>query len=52
MKYFKAIDDTANIFIKRWGDAPLKYRGVKNLIPSQQIHIFELPYKHGGDYAI
>jgi hypothetical protein len=52
MKYFKAIDDTANIFIKRWGDAPIKYQGVKNLIPSQQIHIFDLPYKHGGDYAI
>jgi len=51
-KFFEAIDSTANIFIKRWGDAPIKYQGVKNLIPSEQIHIFDLPYKHGGDYAI
>lgn len=50
--YFNLIDKTGNIFIKRWGDAPIKYQGVKNIIPEDKIHLFNLPYKHGGDYAI
>ena len=53
IKYFNEIDKTGNIFIRRWGDAPLKYQGVKYMLPEDQIHMFNLPYKHGGDlYAV
>lgn len=48
-KYFNSIDETGNIYIKRWGDAPIKYQGVKYLVPSTKIYQFDLPYKHGGD---
>jgi len=50
MHFFDFIDKTGNIYIKRWGDAPIKYQGIKNILDNKQIHIFEnLPYKHGGD---
>jgi hypothetical protein len=51
MDYYNYIDKTGNIFIKRWGDAPIKYIGVKMLVPENQIHMFtDIPYKHGGMY--
>lgn len=50
MKFFDFIDKTGNIYIKRWGDAPIKYQGMKNILNDTQIHIFDdLSYKHGGD---
>jgi hypothetical protein len=48
--FFNFIDTSGNIFIKRWGDAPIRYQGVKSLVPEDRIVTFELPYKHGGDY--
>lgn len=48
-EFFKAIDETGNIYIKRWGDAPIKYQAVQHLIPSTQIYKFDIPYRHGGD---
>jgi len=50
MNFFDFIDKTGNIYIKRWGDAPIKYQGMKNVLNDNQIYIFnDLPYKHGGD---
>ena len=49
LNFYNQIDKTGNIFIKRWGDAPIKYQAVNRLIPEESIHIFNLPYKHGGD---
>jgi len=49
--YFDSIDKTGNIYIGRWGDAPIKYQGVNALLKSNQIQIFDdLPYRHGGNY--
>jgi hypothetical protein len=50
--FFKKIDNSGNIFIKRWGDAPIRYQGVGRLLSSAQIKVFELPYRHGGDIAL
>ena len=50
INYFNEIDKTGSIFINRWGDAPLKYQGVKYMLSEDKIHMFNLPYKHGGDY--
>jgi Glycolipid 2-alpha-mannosyltransferase len=50
--FFKKIDNSGNIFIKRWGDAPIRYQGVGRLLSSKQIKVFELPYRHGGDIAL
>ena len=49
MSYFKEIDKTGNIYIKRWGDAPIKYQGVMRLVPKEKRIKFHLPYRHGGD---
>ena len=49
LDFYNKIDETGNIYIKRWGDAPIKYQGVNRLLSKDQIHMFELPYKHGGD---
>jgi len=50
-EFFNFIDNTGNIYIKRWGDAPIRYQGVKSLVPADKIFTFKLPYKHGGDYG-
>jgi FkbM family methyltransferase len=50
MKFFDFMDKTGNIYIKRWGDAPIKYQGIKNILNDNEIYLFDdLPYKHGGD---
>lgn len=51
MDYFDAIDKSGNIYIKRWGDAPIKYKGINAVFDSTNIYQFNLPYKHGGDYV-
>jgi alpha 1,2-mannosyltransferase len=50
--FYNSIDITGNIFIKRWGDAPIRYQGIRNLLLDNQIHSFNIPYKHGGDINI
>lgn len=51
MEYFDAIDKSGGIYIHRWGDAPLKYQGVKALLTAAECAIFgNIPYKHGGNY--
>jgi alpha 1,2-mannosyltransferase len=49
MKYYSAIDQTGKIFTNRWGDAPIKYQGVNYFVPKNKIHVFNIPYKHGGN---
>ena len=49
MTYFNEIDKTGNIYIKRWGDAPIKYQGVMRLVPKEKRIKFNLPYRHGGN---
>tara|TARA_R100001591_G_scaffold110270_1_gene121059 strand:- start:156 stop:953 length:798 start_codon:yes stop_codon:yes gene_type:complete len=50
MDFFKAIDDSGNIFIKRWGDAPIKYQGINRLASEDKVIKIDIPYHHGGDY--
>ena len=49
--FFNKIDKTGNIYIKRWGDAPIKYQGIMRLVPKEKRIKFDLPYTHGGDLA-
>jgi len=50
MDFYNFIEKTGNIYIKRWGDAPIKYQGMRNILDPKQIKIFsDLPYRHGGD---
>lgn len=49
MDYYESIEKTGNIYIKRWGDAPIKYQGVNRLCDPTQICHFSFRYKHGGD---
>jgi hypothetical protein len=49
MDFYDYIDSTGNIYIKRWGDAVVKYQGMSHTAGSR-IYLFgDLPYKHGGD---
>lgn len=47
--FYNKIEQTGNIYIKRWGDAPIKYQGIKYLVPNSAIYKVSIPYKHGGD---
>jgi len=49
MDYYESIEKTGNIYIKRWGDAPIKYQGVTQLCDPTRIYQFIFSYKHGGD---
>lgn len=49
MNFYNKIDETGNIYIKRWGDAPIKYQGVMGLVLPEQLLKLDLPYRHGGD---
>jgi len=49
MRFYNYIDKTGNIYIKRWGDAVVKFQGMSNTAKGN-IHRFnDLPYRHGGD---
>jgi alpha 1,2-mannosyltransferase len=49
LEFYNTIDDTGRIYTNRWGDAPIKYQGVNYFLDKNEIYIFDLPYKHGGD---
>jgi alpha 1,2-mannosyltransferase len=53
IKFFKSIDNSGNIYIKRWGDAPIKYLGV-NLFcnPKNIIPVKGFTYQHGAVYYL
>jgi len=51
IKFFDYVDQTGNIYIKRWGDAVIQYQGITNTVNSDQIYQFDdLAYRHGGDF--
>ena len=53
IKYYKEIDSSGNIYIKRWGDAPIKYLGVTLFCdPSRVIPIRGFTYQHGAVYSL
>lgn len=46
-RFFEAIDKAGGIWKYRWGDAPIRYIGVKALLPAQQIwQVTPLHYEH------
>jgi len=49
MKFYEFIDSTGNIYIKRWGDAVIKYQGMSHAAGSRICLFGDLPYKHGGN---
>lgn len=51
-QFFDEIDKTGNIYIKRWGDAPIRYQGINNLVVDKEIFTANIPYKHGGDIIL
>jgi len=53
MNYFNSIEENGGIYIKRWGDAPIKYLGV-NLFcdPKNIIPIKGFTYQHGAVYHL
>jgi len=52
-KFYKFIDSGGGIYIKRWGDAPLKYIGVNLFIDSKYIKpVHGFLYQHGATYNL
>lgn len=52
-RFYSFIKSTGNIFIRRWGDAPIKYLGVNLFIRPGAIRpIHGFIYKHGGTYDL
>lgn len=49
MKFYDFIDSTGNIYIKRWGDAVIKFQGMTHTAGSRIYRFSDIPYKHGGD---
>lgn len=49
LDYFDHIDRIGGIYTKRWGDAPIRYIGVKSLMEDRNILDFRglINYKHG-----
>jgi len=49
--YFAAIDHAEGIWRYRWGDAPIRYYGVKHLLPDEVIwHVLDLHYHHQSEW--
>lgn len=49
--YFAIIEKSNGIWKYRWGDAPIRYYGVMNLIPQKEIWcIKELHYRHQSEW--
>lgn len=50
-KFFNKIDKSAGIFTKRWGDAPIKYIGIKLLMSNRYISpVNGFLYQHSGSF--
>ncbi len=51
--FFKRIEWNGGIYIKRWGDAPIKYLGVTLFMPPQwKIPVKGFTYQHGAVYDL
>lgn len=52
-RFYTFIRDSGNIFIRRWGDAPIKYLGVNLFIRPRAIRpVRGFIYQHGGTYDV
>ncbi len=52
-RFYRFIRSTGNIFIKRWGDAPLKFIGVSLFINPKAIRpVHGFRYQHGATYDL
>lgn len=52
-QFYRFIRSTGNIFIKRWGDAPIKYLGVNLFIkPETVCPVRGFIYQHGATYDL
>lgn len=50
---FKQIEANGGVYVKRWGDAPIKYIGVNLFMPTQNmVAIKGFTYKHGATYNL
>ena len=46
-EYYNKLNETNNFYIKRWGDAPIRYIAIKNLnLKNEKLNI---NYHHGND---
>ena len=53
MDFYDAIDKSGYIYIRRWGDAPIKYMGVSLFCkPEKVIPIKGFTYQHGAIYNL
>lgn len=49
--YFAAVDEAEGIWRNRWGDAPIRYYGVANLLPARALWcVKELHYRHQSEW--
>lgn len=49
MSYFDHLDQTGNIFYKRWGDAPIHWLGVKMFLPPEKVWgVKDITYQHNA----
>jgi alpha 1,2-mannosyltransferase len=52
-RYYEFIKSTGNIYIKRWGDAPIKYLGVNLFLPTASIQpVYGFIYQHGAVFDL
>lgn len=50
-EYFAAIERANGIWKYRWGDAPIRYYGIMNLLPREQLWcIKEMHYRHQSEW--
>lgn len=53
IRYYNEIDRSGNIYIRRWGDAPIKYLGVTLFCePEKVVPIRGFTYQHGAIYSL
>jgi hypothetical protein len=49
MSYYNSLDQTGNIYYRRWGDAPIHWLGVHMFLPDTSIWcIKDITYQHGS----
>jgi peptidoglycan/LPS O-acetylase OafA/YrhL len=45
-RFLRAVDESGNIYLHRWGDAPIQTSALKIYSPSQRIALFKMDYTH------
>lgn len=53
MNFYNSLDSTGGFYIKRWGDAPIKFLGINLFMPQQNIlPVCGFTYQHGAVYEV